>query len=456
MYLLSRPRSELILLASVLILVIALIMRLGLVWGLGPTIPETSMVVPKPVELGAESTILTLQNRIRLNPDDTVAYAQLGLALLQRVRETGDPSLYTRAELAFSEALERDPQHLDALIGQGLLALARHQFTEALAWGEQARALNPFRAQVYGIIGDAQVELGQYEAATATIQKMVDTRPDLSSYSRVSYLRELYGDVPGAIEAMERAIAAAGTFSTESALWTQVQLGHLYFNSGNLQQAEATYTQALRFRPDYIYAFAGIARVRAAQGKYQEAIGYYRQVIERLPLPEFVIALGELYEVTGQAEEATLQYDLVRVMQQLNASAGVDVDLELALFEVDHGADPVRALQQARAAYARRPSIYAADTLAWALYHNGQYDQARAYSLEALRLGSRDAMLHYHAGMIAYALSEMPSGTPEGISEVQNLAAARAHLQEALSINPAFSVRYAPQAQALLAGMGTD
>ncbi len=433
MYLLSGRRPQLMLLASLLIFTTALIARV--VMGQAPASADRETSVPAPVELSAASTIANLQDRLRRDPEDTAPYAQLGLALLQRVRETADASLYTQAEIAFAEALKRDPQQLDALIGQGALALARHQFTDALRWGERASAVNPYRAQVYGIIGDAQIELGRYEEATATLRKMVDTRPDLSSYSRLSYLRELHGDTAGAVEAMQRAVAA-GFPPYESTLWTQVQLGHLYVNSGDLLHAEETYWQALRVRPDYVYAFAGVARVRAAQGKYEEAIEYYETIVERLPLPEFVIALGDLYEITGQPDEAKLQYDLVHAIQQLNASAGVDVDLELALFDVDHGIDPARALQRAGAAYSRRPSIYAADVLAWALYHNGDYPEAYRYSQEALRLGTRDAVLHYHAGMIAYAL-----GDP---------AAAREHLQEALAINSAFSVRYAPEARRVL------
>jgi len=431
-YVFSRRKPELIFTISAVILLIALTGRLLLGRGVNWT-QEPPLTPPVPA---SERVITDMQDRLRRNPDDVIAYAQLGLALLQRVRETGDPSAYAQAELAFSQALERDPQYLNALIGQGLLALARHQFVEALAWGEQARALNPFGAQAYGIIGDARIELGQYEAARMTIQKMVDTRPDLNAYSRISYFRELHGDLPGAIDAMQRAVTAAGTFTSESALWTQVQLGHLYFKQGDLQAAEETYRQALRFRPDYIYAWAGMARLYVARGEYQQAIEHYQQVADRLPAPKFVIALGELYEVTGQPEKATRQYDLARLMQQLSAEAGVDVDLELTRFEIDHGTDPARALQKAQTIYERRPSIQAADLLAWALYHTGRYIEAQRYSQEALRLGTREAMMHYHAGMIAYAL--------------EDTTAAQAHLQKALMINPVFSLRYASQAQALL------
>ena len=380
-------------------------------------------------------TVVAIQDYLRLNPDNAAAFAQLGLTLLQQVRETGDTALYSRAETAFTAALDRDPDQLDALIGQGLLALARHEFVVALEWGEQARAVNPHRAQVYGIIGDAQVELGQYDAAVDTIQTMVDTRPDLNAYSRVSYLRELHGDIDGAVAAMRQAVAA-GDPTAEATLWAQVQLGHLYFNRGDLGNADQIYRQALRLKPDYVHAWAGVARVQAARGDDLAAIETYETVINRLPWPEYIISLGELYEVTERYEAAQRQYQLVRAIERLSIAAGMNVDLEVALFKADRGLDPSQTVQQARSAYIQRPSVQAADVLAWALYQNGEYAEAYRYSQQALRLGGKAAQPHFHAGMIALALGYETEGQD--------------HLQQALTINPYFSRRYGPQARVLL------
>jgi tetratricopeptide (TPR) repeat protein len=443
MRVLAGRRPEVMLLAALLVFGLIVVLRGLQPQPVSPLAVDLAAPAPAPVERGDERALADLQERIRQNPNDTDAYAQLGLAQLQRVRESGDLSLYGKAESAFAEALARDPQQFDALVGQGQLALARHQFADALRWGERASAVNPFSAHPYGIMGDAHVELGQYDAAVAAIQKMVDTRPDLNSYSRVSYLRELHGDADGAIAAMRQAVEA-GAPGSEALLWTQVQLGHLYFNRGDLAAAERIYLDTLQTRPDYIYAWAGVARVRAAQGHTDEAVRLYQETIKRLPLPEFVIALGELYDAAGRPADARRQYDLVRAMQQLNAGAGMDVGLELALFDADHplgedgavGADPAATVELARAAYARRPSIYAADALAWALYTAGDYTTARRYSQEALRLGTRDAALHHHAGMIAFAMGDR--------------AMARAELEQALAINPYFSARHAPTAQVTL------
>jgi tetratricopeptide (TPR) repeat protein len=391
---------------------------------------------PAAVELGSQEGINQVEAQLQRSPDDAESYALLGQGLLQQVRETGDVTLYARADQAFSEALKRDPQLLDGLVGRGILALAMHDFKGALSWAEQAWALNQFRAQTLGVKVDGFVELGRYDEAVATLQQMVDLRPDVASYTRISYLRELHGEVDGAIEAMSMATSMVVP-GTEQWLWSTVQLGNLYWNNGRLAEAEQGYRQALQLRDDYPYALAGLARVQAAQGDFAAAIAAFEQLVKRLPLPEFVVTLGELYEVSGQPDLARQQYDLVRTMQKLNAASGMNVDLELATFEVNHGADPATALAQAQAAYAERPTIFAADTLGWAYYRTDDLSKAEHYSREALRLNTQDALLHFHAGMIAAAQGDT--------------TAAQTDLRRALAVNPTFSLLYAPQAQAKLA-----
>jgi tetratricopeptide (TPR) repeat protein len=317
----------------------------------------------------------------------------------------------------------------------GALSLARHQFREALAWGEKAHVISPGTVLTYGVIGDAQVELGQYDAALEIFQTMVDLRPDLSSYSRASYIRELHGDVDGAIEAMERAVQAGGP-NTENTNWTRVQLGNLYFNSGKLAEAEAQYDQALTLDPGYIHAIAGLARVNAARGEYDEAIKLYTDATNRIPIPEYVIALGDVYEVAGNGQEAQQQFNLVHVIERLYAANGVDTDLEIALFNADHNQNLNETLALARKAYANRPSIYGADVLAWTLYKTGNYTEAQKYSEDALRLGTKDALKLFHAGMIALKLDDQ--------------ASAREYLEQALTINPHFSILYADEARKTL------
>lgn len=408
----------------------ALVVVLARAWGNSPAAAPP----PAAVELSSATAIAQLEAAVQANPTQANAYARLGVAYLQRVRETGDPALYNLAQQALDQALALDPQQLDALVGQGWLATGRHDFVAALDWAAQARAINPYRSEILGIEVDAYVELGRYEEAVAAAQAMVDLRPDLSSYSRVAYIRELHGDTAGALAAMQLAVEAAVVGQEEWA-WLQTQLGHLYFNSGQWPEAAALYQDVLRYRPDYPYAVAGLARVEAANGDVAAAVARLETLVQRQPLPEFAILLGDLHTLAGRPEAAQRQYDLVRLIQQLQADAGQNLDLELAAFEVIHNPDAAAALTIAESAYAQRPTIYAAAAMAWAFHRLGDQEQAWAYSQAALRLGTQDAGLHYHAAVIAQARGDTP--------------AACTHLQTALTLNPAFSFRDAPAAHAL-------
>jgi len=382
-----------------------------------------------------DAQIQSLQSQLKSHPDDWSSYSQLGLAYLQKARETGDPSYYQKVEEALNQSFGHQADDYVTISAMGALALARHQFHSALEWGERARQLNPTRTYAYGIITDAQIELGQYDEAVETLQTMVDLRPDMSSYSRVSYVRELHGDVDGALESMQLAVDG-GIPNGEATAWTRTQLGNLYFNTGNLKQAEAEYVYTLNNRPDYTYALAGLGRVRAAQGKLYEAIDLLTRATNIMPLPEFVITLGDLYQANNQPTLAQQQYKLIGTIEKLFEANGVDMDMEIALFNADQNKDLVATVEQARKAYANRPSIHAADVLAWALYKTGNYAEAQIYSQAALRLDTKDALKLFHAGMIAYRLGH----------NVQ----AQAYLEQALTINPHFSFLYAEEAQKTL------
>lgn len=396
------------------------------------TMIDSAQKAPRPA---TDRLIASLQQRLRARPEDIPSLANLGSAYLQKARETGDPSYYTRAEKVFQSAIGQNPQSAEALTGMGALCLARHEFYEALRWGQRAIQANSYKAAAYGVAGDAQIELGDYPEAIETIQKMVNLRPDLSSYSRVSYIRELTGDVPGAIEAMKLAVSAGGP-ALENTNWCRVQLGNLYFNSGLLNAAEQEYLKTLAITPDYAPALFGMARVRAADGKIDEAIAVLEHIVASLPLPEYVIELGDLYALLGHPDQAQEQYDLAQAILQLNRDNGVQIDAELALFQADHDIELPTTVQRARAAMRERPSIVSADVLAWSLYKNGLYVEAANSMKQALRLGTKNALMFFHAGMIHHKLGDH--------------AKAMEFLREAMRINPHFSIRYAPQARTLL------
>jgi tetratricopeptide (TPR) repeat protein len=373
-----------------------------------------------------------LQQQVRANPTDVVGLGLLGLAYQQRARETGDPSYYTKSEGVLRRALRYSPDDLAATSGLGTLALSRHRFRDALALGRRAIALSPSTARGYGVVGDALVELGRYPEAFAAFDRMASLKPSLSSYARVSYARELLGDVNGAAQAMRLAIDAA-VGQPEALAWSQTQLGKLMWSQGRVAAAGREYHHALAVRPGYVYALDGLAQVEAARGRLRLAIAYERRAVETIPLPQFVAALGDLEHVAGNDYAARRQYALIGAIQRLFGANGVKTELEAALFDVDHAVRLPRALSLATAAHRGRPSIDGDDGLAWALARNGQCADALRYSKRALRLGTLDATKFFHRGMVERCLGHQ--------------ADAKKWFRRALSLNPHFSLLWAPVAR---------
>jgi tetratricopeptide (TPR) repeat protein len=373
-----------------------------------------------------------LQQRVRSNPTDVVGLGLLGLAYQQRARETGDPSYYTKSEGVLRLALRYTPRDLVATGGLGTLALSRHRFREALALGRQAVALSPTTARGYGVVGDALVELGRYREAFTAFDRMASLKPSLSSYARVSYARELLGDVRGAAQAMRLAIDAA-VGQPEALAWSRTQLGKLMWSQGRVPAAEREYRRALAVRPGYVYAFDGLAQVEAARGRLRLALAYERRAVEAIPLPQFVAGLGDLEHLAGSETAARRQYALIGAIQKLLRANGVRTDLETALFDVDHARRLPKALSLAKAARAERPSIDGDDVLAWAFARNGQCTSALHYSKRALRLGTHDATKFFHRGMVERCLGHESE--------------AKTWFLRALSVNPHFSLLWAPVAR---------
>jgi tetratricopeptide (TPR) repeat protein len=378
-----------------------------------------------------------LQAQVREAPSDPDGYAQLGLAYLQQVRETGDPTFYPRAQGTFEEALRLDPSNFTATSGLGSLALARHDFSGGLALGERAARINPDVARNYGVIADAQIELGRYGAAERTLQHYVDVKPELSSYARVSYFRELHGDLPGALGAMRLAVSAGGG-TPENVGYVQALVGKLHLDSGDYAAAESAYRTALETDPGFPAAVAGLARVEAARGEYAPAIRRLRALVQRLPLPEYVIALGETEQAAGMTGAAPRDYQLVGAETRLLQANGVNTDAELALFEADHG-DPAQAVDLAARAWAAAPSVRSADAYSWALSSAGRDREALPVSARAMRLGSRDPSFLYHAGMVA-----LRAGQPER---------AKVLLSRLVEQSPRFNPLFGPRARQSLEGL---
>jgi tetratricopeptide (TPR) repeat protein len=386
------------------------------------------------VGASTDTRIRSFQALVRAHPRDSRGYSFLGDAYLQKVRETGDASFYTRADAVYRKGLELNPRDPAATTGMGALALARHDFRGGLRYGLRAHALAPDVVKPLGVVVDAYVELGRYRQAGDALQRMVDLEPNLSSYARVSYFRELHGDLAGAIVAMRLAVSAGGD-APENVAYVQTLLGNLLFETGRLGPAREAYRTALARFPGYVPASAGLARVETARGDLRAGIRRYRSAVARLPLPEYVVGLGEAELAAGRHAQAHRDLALVGAEERLLQANGVNTDVDLALFEASHGSAK-RAVVLARRAWAEAPSVRSADALGWAYTRAGRPESGLRWAKRALRVGSRDPMFLFHAGMAAKGAGQA--------------TAARSYLARALELNPRFNPLYGPKAQEAL------
>lgn len=356
------------------------------------------------------------------DPENPRALSEVALASLARARETGDPSWYGRAEEAATAALASDPGSFEAMDALGTLALGRHRFAEALEWSDRSLAAAPSRVAPLGIRGDALIELGRYDEGFAAVERRLALSPDLASYSRASYWRELIGDRPGAIRLMQLAVGSAAQGS-EPRAWSLVQLGLLRLGGGDAAGAERDMRRALAERPGDARALAGLARVDAAEGRLARAAAGYSAAIDRMPLPEYAAALAEVEQMRGRPQARGEAVALFDGMQDLLRANGSDVDLDVARARADLARPSEADVALARRAHAGRPGIVGDQVLGWVLTRAGRCDEALPYARRSLRLGTRDAAMLLHAGMAASC-----AGAP---------AEARRHLQAALALGPA-------------------
>lgn len=382
------------------------------------------------------ANIAFFEDRV-LETNDHLSYNRLTSLYLQRLRETGDVADVRRAETSALRSLDRAKGDYNGLLLLAQVRLAQHDFEAATALANQAIGAIPARADGYAILGDAQFAMGNYSAASESYRFFLVESPGSSAFSRQAVLAEVNGNVPLAEQFWKAAIDSDRQDAPENSAWARVQLANLYFNVGRLDTARAELETALNVYPGYPFALAGLARVAAAEGHDSRAIDFYQQATARIPLPEFVAGLADVYTRAGMPREASQQLELMAAFEQLLSASGIRDDLTMILFAIDHGGDTNVALQQAEAAYGRRPSLSAADTYAWALYRAGRFDDARLRAVEALRTGTKDPLFLFHAGAIAHAQGDY--------------VAAEAWLQQADGLNPDFSVQHSPKLAALLA-----
>lgn len=408
--------------------------------------PTPAPVPAAPMPANADANRMTavrfLEKRIRENPDDFVAYNKLTGYYLQLQRETGNVQYLELAERAAQSSLAVIPaaQNKGGLAGQIQVAYAAHRFTEARDLARQLTALEPDKPFAYQSLGDALLELGEYEEADKAFQQ-AEQIGGVTFGNEVRRARRaaLRGDWNAANDSYTRALKLAQDAATpdaETIAWAQWQLGETAFARGRYADAEKQYQAALKTFPDYHRGLGGLARARAAQNDMPQAITLYEKLVKQLPDPLYIAALGDLYQLTGRANDAAAQYALVAQIAKLNALNGALYNRQLALFYADHDLEPEAAYNATAQEYETRRDVYGADALAWAALKAGKIPQAQVAMQDALRLGTKDAKLLYHAGMIARAAGKTPQ--------------AKEYLQQAITLSPRFDPLQAPLAEKAL------
>ena len=392
------------------------------------SIPVESVPVAGSAMKSNSEQIAFWQQKVQRDDRDYISLTYLGQAYWQRGRETGDAAAYGRAQAALEQALTINPSYELTLATLSATLISQHNFQGALETAQRVYEFDPGALQALATIGDASLELGLYDEATAAYESLLAQAPGAAVYSRAARLAWLKGDIAAAIDWMKQAVddAVENGLTGERLAWYQFQLGELYFNSGDVARAAAQYAAAKQTLPDYYLVLAGEGKIAAAQGDFEQAIALYEQLVARLPQPGFVATLGDFYHLSGNETAAQQQYDTVAFIADLEATEQALYSRQLALFYANQGISLDTALAAATAELANRADVYGYDVLAWTLYQNGRYAEAATAIEHALSIGTQEALFYYHAGMIAAAL---------GNSEL-----AAEQLSHALELNPNFDL----------------
>jgi tetratricopeptide (TPR) repeat protein len=370
----------------------------------------------------AEQSIGIAKALIEKNARNYEAYNALALALARRARETSDPGFYTQGEGALQKSFAIAPDNFDGKRIQVWLLLGKHEFAAALEEAKQLNRKMPDDVMVYGFLTDANVELGNYADAENAANWMLKLRPaNQPAVTRAAYLRELFGDMDGAMELMEMAFQSNPPSQVEDGAWLLTQMAHLNLASGDTAAAEKQLQQALTMFPGYHYALGNLAKVRVQQKRYAEAVELLQQRYRAAPHAENLFELAVALQLAGRSGDAAKAFGEFEQKSLKETNIGDNSNHELVFYYADYVNSPEKALSVAQREMARRRDVHTLDCYAWALYKNGQYAEAHKQIEAALKVGIRDAGMFRHAGEIAWKAGDT--------------AAAERYLSQAVELN---------------------
>ena len=351
-----------------------------------------------------------LKKKLAKDPNDIKARLQIATIYLSEARITGEHPYYYPAVLKILDGvLYLNPNNFEATTFKSSVKMSQHQFSEARDLAEAARKINPDNAYVYGVLVDANVELGDYKQAVAMSDKMQALKPSLESYSRASYLREIYGDFKGSISAMKLAVEA-GMPGSEPFCWSKKTLGHLYESTGQLGEAQKQYDDILFVRPSYAFAYGGQARVLKANKQYDKALELLDKAAKIMPEFSFHEEMAEIYDLQGNHEKALTKYEEVALMLDEDAKSGHAVDLELCKLYTKAGKMDL-ALKHGLIEYKKRPrNIDVNHAMAVVAFKTNDFKKAKEYLSVAMSTGSKDPELLMDAGKIDRSIANSQFG----------------------------------------------
>ncbi len=347
--------------------------------------------------------------RLRLGgPATYPAYAQLGLAYLQKARNTGRAGDYAEAERHLQQSLDYQ-RNFEALRGLAALHLARHQFREALRTAQEAADALPSDLETQGLLFDTHLALGDQQKAAEIVEKMLQAQMGFESLSRLAALRESQGNFSGALRVMGQAClqAEAEQRPADVLAWCQVRVGSIYLATCDAVQARHRYERALLILPDFTFAREHLAELRVAQGNHAEAIALYRELLAEFPRMEYRLALADLLALTGRNGEASRERRLAAAELRLSAESSRAGWRPLALLLLEDPATAEEGLRWAERDWENRRDAFAADTLAWAYLRNKRPDEAWQILEPVVRLeasGGGAPFLLLHAAQVQLAL----------------------------------------------------
>lgn len=391
--------------------------------------------------LSAQTTdqqIATLEKVAAAQPKSPRARLSLALVYLQKVRETADYSYLDRASKLVNNVLTDDSANNDALRLRHEIGLQKHEFRDVAASAEDLTKVAPNDAGNWANLGDALMELGEYDRASRAYERMLAIRPGLESYNRAAYYKFVTGDPAAAIRLMKAAIDA-GAPSPENIAWCYAELGDMLFKTGKISEAADAYGAAVKLFPSLHRAHAGLGRIYGAQGKIPHSIESYKRAQAVVPMVEYAAALEKLYAKQGNAAEARKQRGMLDVLDKLASSRGERANRTLALIYVDEGRNLDRALQLTEAELENRGDIYTYDALAWVYFQKGRVEDAAKMAQRALKYKTPEPSFYYHAGVIAAAAG--------------NTEEARLLLTRAMELNPQFDSEAVITAKKTLASL---